>query len=654
MRTEGEEKRTGLLKGTRGRMAVLFALQAAAFLLILFFCDVKYEVSDDFVMELLASGAWSGASDPHLMFCSYLWGLLLSFLYRLTDGISWYLLAELAVGLLALCAASCYLAYRTRLSFGILGTAIVTVFLARDLYVLPQFTKTAAAAIACGGFLCIWGLFHQKRGAVLFGGLVTVLGCFLRHNSLFSVGAFLALYVLFETVRLVCARGRDGQEELPDAQKKTERHGGGRGTGKQLIRIYGGGLCLLALIFGLRWCNNMAYQWDEDYRYFMDYSYVRAYLVDYPLPEYQECAKELEEIGISENDYELITSWSFADREVFSLERMRHVLAIVDQCRPRNYSSVKELLDRFLERGTLHYPGTQCAGLLAAFGLLGFACSRPGEKKREGRALIAQLCMTAVSGAVALLLLFWFIYVGHAVYRVESGILCAAAMLALYASRLPEPVSEGSPEGERGHAFLAGRGRSPWGRRLLKVLPCALAALLALCQIRDYAPDDSWQELTEEEYRDYVNSTFNYSWDYLPEKYTKCVNRRSVSGELLEEMQSHPENRYLLDFNTTIQTLYYGLSPFYSFEEGALSNCLYLGGVTVNHPAVEKTLAQWGQTEALPALLADDVYFVSNTTSAQVLTYLQEHYDAGASMELVKTVDGYEIWKYYGAVNSNV
>lgn len=112
-------------------------------------------------------------------------------------------------------------------------------------------------------------------------------------------------------------------------------------------------------------------------------------------------------------------------------------------------------------------------------------------------------------------------------------------------------------------------------------------------------------------------------------------------------MREHPENLYLLDFNTTIQSLYYEFSPFESLPKGSLSNMIYLGGVTVNHPVIREALAKWDVENELPSLLKENIYFVSNTTSELVLKYLQEHYDANATMTLYKVLDGYEIWSYH-------
>ena len=62
---------------------------------ILVFCDVKYEVSDDFVMSAILSGAYGGSLNPHLIFINVLWGYLLTPFYLILPEISWYLIFQL-------------------------------------------------------------------------------------------------------------------------------------------------------------------------------------------------------------------------------------------------------------------------------------------------------------------------------------------------------------------------------------------------------------------------------------------------------------------------------------------------------------------------------------------------------------------------------
>ena len=76
--------------GKKKLFFVLAAAQAVLLLCILLFCSIKYEVSDDFIMEMVVSGAYTGHPDAHMMFSNIFIGWLFVPLYSLFPAISWY------------------------------------------------------------------------------------------------------------------------------------------------------------------------------------------------------------------------------------------------------------------------------------------------------------------------------------------------------------------------------------------------------------------------------------------------------------------------------------------------------------------------------------------------------------------------------------
>lgn len=49
-----------------------FGINLVFLLLVLSFCDLKYEVSDDFVMASILSGAYGDTPNPHIIFVNIL------------------------------------------------------------------------------------------------------------------------------------------------------------------------------------------------------------------------------------------------------------------------------------------------------------------------------------------------------------------------------------------------------------------------------------------------------------------------------------------------------------------------------------------------------------------------------------------------------
>ena len=85
------------VKELRNRCQVTWTPVRRAFVinmifLLLFLCSgtMKYETSDDFMMEVVVSGAYTGDPSPYILFMNPMIGMILSFLYCLSTGINWY------------------------------------------------------------------------------------------------------------------------------------------------------------------------------------------------------------------------------------------------------------------------------------------------------------------------------------------------------------------------------------------------------------------------------------------------------------------------------------------------------------------------------------------------------------------------------------
>ena len=136
----------------------------------------------------------------------------------------------------------------------------------------------------------------------------------------------------------------------------------------------------------------------------------------------------------------------------------------------------------------------------------------------------------------------------------------------------------------------------------------------------------------------------NASWDNSLKKYQ--VSFRQTPLKIVEEMETNPQNTYVLGFQSCIQSFYLHYDPVLDNGASLFQNAIYLGGVDFQHPLRNAWLNQHHIDNTMQALLQDNIYFVEHKTQQQILTFLQEHYDASITMELVKEVDGYQIWKF--------
>ena len=139
------------------------------FLTILLFCDIKYEVSDDFLMASIMSGAYGDAPNPHMIFINILWGYIMLPFYYAFPGISWYLIFQLVLINISLILVSYMLLKEMERPIALLLIAILLTFFADDAYILVQFTKTAMLAVMGGGIVFVWALFENKSWKLKWG-----------------------------------------------------------------------------------------------------------------------------------------------------------------------------------------------------------------------------------------------------------------------------------------------------------------------------------------------------------------------------------------------------------------------------------------------------------------------------------------------------
>ena len=83
-----------------------FLINAVFLLMVILFCDMKYEVSDDFIVDSILSGAYGNGYDEHLLFSNIIYGLFLKQLYKIFPVVSWYFVFQIAICFFSLWAVT--------------------------------------------------------------------------------------------------------------------------------------------------------------------------------------------------------------------------------------------------------------------------------------------------------------------------------------------------------------------------------------------------------------------------------------------------------------------------------------------------------------------------------------------------------------------
>jgi hypothetical protein len=264
----------------------------------------RYETNDDAAMNLIVAGrAFGDAPDEHLVFSNVLVGLGLQGLYRAWPEAPWYgsyLMAVTSLSLLAVCYA---LIRANPAGQQLVVTAGFLVAFGLPCVVWLQFTKAAFMAALAGLLLLLNVVRGRGPVAQAWAGLLfLILGSLVRFHSCLLAGAVLAPALAWACWEQRCSR-----------------------SAWLAIAVVAGGVVIGC---GLEWFNGWYYAQDPGWRGFYEFNAVRSQFTDYGRVDYNERTKPIfDAVGWSAADVGMLYSWNFADRQRFSAEKLRAVLA---------------------------------------------------------------------------------------------------------------------------------------------------------------------------------------------------------------------------------------------------------------------------------------------------------------------------------------
>lgn len=383
----------------------IFCINLALLLLFAFSGCMKYEVSDDFIMEMIVSGAYTGSPSPFIMFMHPIIGIVLSILYTFIATINWYFIFQITVIFTSLCILSyTFLKYRKD-NLSILLFMIFLLFLSNDLYLLVQFTKTATLSLCAGCILMLSNILDRNtmnKKEIALGILLFCVGYMIRNKCIYIVLFFSVLPILFH--------GIQKRFKYIDFVKLAKK------AGKVMFP------CFFVLV-GLSFFSKEFVQRYPAYKEYKEYSAYRSDIVDYSYYSYEENRTEFEKNGISENDFYTLVHWNFGDIEYYDLDKLKTVSTILSSYRDRQYTSIKGTIVNLINRQYKYYVS---AWALMFISLIGIFAIRNG---------IFQVLSV---NFFAFCLLFINMYLGRLNYRVEYSIFLAAAAFLLYSFQISE------------------------------------------------------------------------------------------------------------------------------------------------------------------------------------------------------------------------
>lgn len=577
------------------KLMTAFVINAVFLTLVLIFCEVKYETSDDYIMAAIISGAYGGVPNPHMIFINILWGYFLLPFYYMFPQVSWYLIAQLLLCFCSFVSITYVMLKRMGIEMGVMLSILLITFFSNDAYIVMQFTKTAILAVMSGSILFLWALFYgdrNKNKELILGGILVVIGSLIRFDVIYIAGGFLIVILVIEIgkilkIKQIC-------------------------IWKRMVNIAVSGIILIGGALGAEMIDIAIYNSNPEYAFFREYGKLRGDIVDSRDYGYEVLEEQFKQIGLSKNDYTLLRTWNFADPQFYNLEMLQAADRIIKEYQSSlgwNRDQVKnEMRDR-------DYSRYRCLWACVILIIISIVFNKK------------YWWVSLLSSTIGYIYIYYFIASGRVVYRIEYAVFLGVALTICYF------------------------GDKEYFRKMLDYSEirniCAiLVALLCAIQIPTYRLNRWAEWIYGEEYKSHVEDNFFESWNYDSRRYRCSVYNDNAFDELGREIIEHPNNYYFMNFVTTIQTLYLADNPFINSKDEVLDNCSFLSGVTVNFPDAIIKLKENGISNPLRSMVDDNVYLVDNYYSEEILIYIREHFYPNAHMELYKTLDGFNIWKF--------
>lgn len=568
-----------------------FLINIIFLLMVILFCDMKYEVSDDFIVDSILSGAYGNGYDEHLLFSNIIYGLFLKQLYKAFPVVSWYFVFQIAICFFSLWAVTYIVLSRNDLPIGIFLSIIFVSFFSDDVYILVQFTKTAAIATCAGGALVLseyWKGNKKNRLIILLGIFLTLVGSMIRYQTVYI--SLVYLFIMF--VWFVFHNKKEKQ-----IVKKT-------------IICFAMCVGLVAVAFIIKKAGESIWNNDKAYGEYRQYNRLRASVTDVNSYGADSIMPQLEELGYTITDYYMIDSWNFIDHDYFTDDKLKEVSVIKKTYSNSVTKSLRYGINQFMDRR--YYKYTTVIGLVVIFIILMLW-------DIKGSIIRLVLGATAVS-----FLMYFFIY-GRVVYRVEYSILVCTAIAILVTTEKHRRINT-----------------------QIKTALIYFGIVICVCKLPLYIKDTGYKTMSDEEYSQYIYDCFYESWNFDLKKYRCNVSERKPHEHLMELIHSDQEHYYLADFSTCIQLLYFNYKPWIRVDQGEYYNYSYLGGVTMGYP---DNFYMW-ETQGINgnnpymSLCNNNIYVIDNQNTETKLWYEREKYNSEIQVELINTIDGFNIWKY--------
>lgn len=546
------------------------------FIIVYFTCIPRSFGDDDWGIANYFVGVWGREfATPYNKFVSIVLGWIMYALYQVLPVLNWFVIVEELIVLASFCVFQWILTDRLKQKVGVFRalafSSVIMVAIEPGFLSYTQFSQSAAIGCMAGLLLILHNSDEKKTGRLVFGVALVFISALYRPACLMLVTPYIGVCVikkLFEEKELI---------------KKDSR--GFFIKYRQTLLSF---LFFVGLYIFISTLNTGIYN-SEYYSDYNSFNSARANVVDYQMLPYDDIAEELEDLGVSRNDYDLISSWTFADRSYITAELLNNIAGL----RPKNHVDVREGIRSYF---TNLVPIDMRYNHLYYLTIVIFVLCMLIDFRH-------MIILAPVLGiGTTFIEIYFTVIVARYPTYVRSGVLLSCIMSALYVVDF------------RKLRMLQNIKKD----RLTSLLICGIL-LVVLVPL-----GNRYYFMTRE--------TFEYDMTGL---------------ETYEYLNSRENDIFIIPTDSGgLHSLRDSYNIFRATKPGIYHHIIGLGGWSTNYPLQNEAYGSWGIEYPLRQVADEDVYVISSYNYIRKLQqYLLEHSETETSDSLVEVVNDATIYK---------
>lgn len=547
----------------RQQLFAAIAVEVFFLVLFLFFGVVRYGALDDYFMSVVLTGGYNSLYDPHLVFVNATYAYFLKPFYLIFPSVGWFYIFEILGIFWSFCIYAAFIIRRLGFKFGIPFTFLIS-SLSLELYSNVSFTQCAAALVAAGGLLFLEGISRNRKLSLFAACGFLVAGAVMRWQMFLLGLPFLFIALVLKL-------------QIRDVLKV-----------KTLAML---ALCGLVAL-GTQKFDDRLYV-DQEHQYYRTYQGARSLFGDGRHYDKNAVYDELEEGGLNGLDFQLLTSWTYYDTEVFSADSLKPFINAINRNSYQiNWSRVPIAI--FIAVSNAFTRNEAWFWFLGCVLILVFS----NKKKR--------LYPWFSIGAIALCYSYLFI-LNRLAPHVEMGIWTYAIVMTI--PLLPDAKEMDSLIPQKSLNKIAGA--------------FSVVALFFVASSVVMFPNMETED----------------SFASIPLKTEKW--------KLFEQYaESHPDDVFLLDF---VQYKELGMvkDPAYrAAAPGSWKNIFPIGYWNIHLPAMKRELERRGVGNPLHDIIHENVYLLESGNTPKYQSFYARHYHKNLVVDTVESLGELKLLKY--------